>query len=238
DSSAESVLASDDGTSATISTEDAPELVLPREPATKSEGEPNIPDAESAKSSRRNSVQVKPDQPSQDKSTSKESDSSQPVAESPEAWRYRMHQGKWWYLQPTGRWAVWSGDGWSEQPMPGEPGQMQSAAQPMPAAVYSPPRHSPVYSGPRYYYSEFYRPYGGSDSDPYYPLPRPPRKQMTTRGGTRVVPYQGSQNSTVAPSFGPSGAAPSRAIPSNIAPSVAGSTGVRGFASGGGITGR
>lgn len=29
-----------------------------------------------------------------------------------EAWRYKRHQGLWWYWLPAGRWVYWTGDRW------------------------------------------------------------------------------------------------------------------------------
>lgn len=32
--------------------------------------------------------------------------------EADETWRYRRHQGRWWYWLPSEKWVVWSGDRW------------------------------------------------------------------------------------------------------------------------------
>lgn len=29
-----------------------------------------------------------------------------------ETWRYRRHQGQWWYWLPSEKWVVWNGDRW------------------------------------------------------------------------------------------------------------------------------
>ncbi|REK10457.1 MAG: hypothetical protein DWQ37_16360 [Planctomycetota bacterium] len=30
----------------------------------------------------------------------------------PDAWRYKRHNGRWWYWQPNETWSVWNGDDW------------------------------------------------------------------------------------------------------------------------------
>jgi hypothetical protein len=29
-------------------------------------------------------------------------------------WRYRHHNGQWWYYQTNNKWAVWNGSRWTE----------------------------------------------------------------------------------------------------------------------------
>jgi hypothetical protein len=107
-----------------------------------------------------------------------------------ENWRYRRHDGRWWYWLPENRWVVWSDDRWVDPPthaIEGEPtdGLQHQAApryvvpgpstaarllQPRPRSWYYTGR---VYDGPYYYYDEFYEPYGGARPYPYYPEPRP-----------------------------------------------------------------
>ena len=53
-----------------------------------------------------------------------------------ESWRFRWHQGQWWYWQPSNRWVYWSNDQWNSY----EPGQS------VPAAA-SAPRRAQSYSG-------------------------------------------------------------------------------------------
>jgi hypothetical protein len=35
-----------------------------------------------------------------------------PGATDGETWRYRRHNGRWWYWLPSNRWVVWTGDQW------------------------------------------------------------------------------------------------------------------------------
>jgi hypothetical protein len=35
------------------------------------------------------------------------------VSQPGESWRYRRHNGQWWYWLPSEKWAVWSGDRWT-----------------------------------------------------------------------------------------------------------------------------
>ncbi len=32
-----------------------------------------------------------------------------------ESWRYRKHDGKWWYWLPSNRWVVWDGNRWVDR---------------------------------------------------------------------------------------------------------------------------
>jgi hypothetical protein len=38
-----------------------------------------------------------------------QSNASQPG----ESWRYRRHNGQWWYWMPSEKWLVWTGDRWT-----------------------------------------------------------------------------------------------------------------------------
>ena len=53
-----------------------------------------------------------------------------------DTWRFRWHNGQWWYWQPSNRWVVWNNGRW----IPYEPGQ----AAPAPVAA---PRRAQSYSG-------------------------------------------------------------------------------------------
>ncbi|MEX2142110.1 MAG: hypothetical protein WD894_22780 [Pirellulales bacterium] len=103
-------------------------------------------------------------------------------------WRYKQHDGHWWYWLPSNRWVVWSNGDWVDPPMHAiesdraQGPQYQTAPQyiaPSPAARLLQPRPRSwyytgrVYDGPYYYYDEFYEPYGGARPYPYYPEPRP-----------------------------------------------------------------
>lgn len=45
--------------------------------------------------------------------TAAEDISSKPDATAPgETWRFRRHQGQWWYWLPSKKWVVWNGDQW------------------------------------------------------------------------------------------------------------------------------
>ena len=101
-------------------------------------------------------------------------------------WRYRQHDGRWWYWLPSNRWVLWQDGRWVDPPTESiaaehiETPQYQTAPQyvtpaprhlqPRPQSWYYADR---VYNGPRYYYDEFYEPYGGDRPHPYYPVPRP-----------------------------------------------------------------
>ena len=37
-----------------------------------------------------------------------------PAATTSEAWRYRWHEGRWWYWLPRGRWVIWMDGRWVE----------------------------------------------------------------------------------------------------------------------------
>jgi hypothetical protein len=111
---------------------------------------------------------------------------NQPAARDDIQWRYRQHEGRWWYWLPSNRWVMWQDGRWVDppaEPIPSEQietPQYQSAPrysapaprmlQPRPESWYYADR---VYNGPRYYYDEFYEPYGGARPYPYYPTPRP-----------------------------------------------------------------
>jgi len=65
------------------------------------------------------------------------SDAEKPASSSTgEAWRFRWHNGQWWYWQPSNRWVYWSNDRWNSY----EPSQS------VPAAV-TVPRRAQSYSG-------------------------------------------------------------------------------------------
>jgi hypothetical protein len=113
------------------------------------------------------------------------------------SWRYKYHDGRWWYWLPSERWMMWENGRWIDPPSyslegapagAGEPGFAAPATQYPPSVRYAPsyrrqqvltprPRDwyytGRTYDGPYYYYDEFYRPYGGMRPDPYYPVPRP-----------------------------------------------------------------
>lgn len=112
-------------------------------------------------------------------------------------WRYRQHDGHWWYWLPSNRWVVWSDGSWIDPPMhtiesgPIDGSQYHSAPQydaPSPAARLLQPRPRSwyftgrVYDGPYYYYDEFYKPYGGARPYPYYPEPRPAARRPYNAG--------------------------------------------------------
>jgi hypothetical protein len=73
-------------------------------------------------------------------------------ATNPNSWRYRWHDGKWWYWLPSERWVYWSNGAWVRY----EPTE------------YVPPIRYRAYYAPSYYepsYSYRYRSY------PYYGYP-------------------------------------------------------------------
>ncbi len=112
-------------------------------------------------------------------------------------WRYKQHDGRWWYWLPSERWVMWQDGRWIDPPTysleeapagAGIPGFAAPATQYPSSARYAPSyRRQPLltprprdwyytgrtYDGPYYYYDEFYRPYGGVRPDSYYPVPRP-----------------------------------------------------------------
>jgi hypothetical protein len=52
--------------------------------------------------------------------------SGSPAAQQNDAWRYKYHQGQWWYWLPSESWVVWNGQSWD----PYRPGGQQSVARP------------------------------------------------------------------------------------------------------------
>jgi hypothetical protein len=112
------------------------------------------------------------------------------------SWRYKYHDGRWWYWLPSERWVMWQNGRWIDPPTysleeaplgTGEPGFAAPATQYPPSARYAPsyrrqqiltprPRDwyytGRAYDGPYYYYDEFYRPYGGMRPELNYPVPR------------------------------------------------------------------
>jgi hypothetical protein len=46
----------------------------------------------------------------------KRADADKPTAD--ETWRYRKHNGKWWYWLPSNRWVVWNGREWAVHKSP------------------------------------------------------------------------------------------------------------------------
>jgi hypothetical protein len=70
-----------------------------------------------------------------------------------EGWRYRFHDGRWWYWLPTQQWVYWDGSKWNDVVAPPAP----TAA---PAVTYANPGPSPYnpnypnvwpYNDPNYY---------------------------------------------------------------------------------------
>ncbi len=121
-----------------------------------------------------------------------------------ENWRYRQHEGRWWYLLPDNRWVVWSDGAWIDPPthavesepadvLPHQAAPRYVVPSPSPAARLLQPRPRSwyftgrVYDGPYYYYDEFYKPYGGARPYPYYPEPRPYARRPNQYGR----PYYG-----------------------------------------------
>jgi hypothetical protein len=115
---------------------------------------------------------------------------SNPSADGENGWRYRQHEGRWWYWLPSNRWVMWDDGRWIDPPAESIPSgrietpQYESGPRyvvpaPSPAARLMQPRprswyySGGVYDGPRYYYDEFYSPYGGARPYSYYPVPRP-----------------------------------------------------------------
>jgi hypothetical protein len=106
------------------------------------------------------------------------------TANQAESWRYKQHDGRWWYWLPSNRWVVWMDGRWVDPPtgeLAFEPAPVNTSApqyvmprsrlvQPRPQSWYYTDR---VYDGPYYYYDEFYSPYGGARPYSYYPVPRP-----------------------------------------------------------------
>jgi hypothetical protein len=112
------------------------------------------------------------------------------------SWRYKFHDGRWWYWLPSERWMMWQDGRWIDPPTysleeaplgAGEPGFAAPATRYPPSVGYAPSyRRKPVltprprdwyytgraYDGPYYYYDEFYRPYGGMRPELNYPVPR------------------------------------------------------------------
>lgn len=50
------------------------------------------------------------DQPSTDQATNRVDAGRKPKVE---GWRYKWHNGHWWYYQPDKQWLFWNGLGWS-----------------------------------------------------------------------------------------------------------------------------
>ncbi len=107
-----------------------------------------------------------------------------------DAWRYKQHNGQWWYWLPSNRWVVWTDGRWMDPPTESIAGEDIPNNQYLGAPQYIAPRASVVdrlrqprpkswyytegvYDGPSYYYDEFYSPYGGARPYDYYPVPRP-----------------------------------------------------------------
>jgi hypothetical protein len=128
-------------------------------------------------------------------------DSAVSKANDANRWRYKHHQGRWWYWLPSERWVVWKDGRWIDPPTQtivtdnggpeyqseGEyvvpaPSRAARILEPRPRSWYYTGR---TYDGPYYYYDEFYEPYGGSRPHPDYPIPRPypPRYRSSYYGG-------------------------------------------------------
>jgi hypothetical protein len=58
-------------------------------------------------------VRSETDRPSRKPTDGERKREDGPTAES---WRYRWHEGRWWYWLPSGRWAVWMDGRWVEFP--------------------------------------------------------------------------------------------------------------------------
>ncbi|MEX2315581.1 MAG: hypothetical protein WD669_00410 [Pirellulales bacterium] len=44
--------------------------------------------------------------------TSDKPDSAAPTQATGDSWRFKRHDGLWWYWLPSEKWVYWSGDGW------------------------------------------------------------------------------------------------------------------------------
>jgi hypothetical protein len=80
-----------------------------------------------------------------------------------DAWRYRRHNGLWWYWLPSERWVVWIDGAWVDY----EPGMLSPGGR---YFRYGQPRaRVRVYIGDGGYYGDYY-PYGyrWGGYDPYY----------------------------------------------------------------------
>jgi hypothetical protein len=42
-----------------------------------------------------------------------QTDNAQPPAQAADAWRFRRHNGAWWYWLPSNRWVYWTGEKWT-----------------------------------------------------------------------------------------------------------------------------
>lgn len=116
------------------------------------------------------------------------------------------HAGRWWYQMPGNRWVVWQNNRWQATGAPtfsertvndpdaalpeGTPpappsrtmhapsARRSGAVRPLPRSWYF---SGNVYTGPYYYYDEFYKPYGGMRPHLDYPVPQPPRRPGQVR---------------------------------------------------------
>jgi hypothetical protein len=76
--------------------------------------------------------------------------SSAPAKSDPNAWRYKWHNGKWWYYTPNKDWLVYQNDAWA----PFVPSPVQVTV-PAPMVMQNPPVSSyhynrrPGYSSPQ-----------------------------------------------------------------------------------------
>lgn len=75
-----------------------------------------------------------------------ESDPSANVPPGPDAWRYRWHDGYWWYYLPAGSWVYWNGANWA--PFIAPPAAPDNAAMfANGPADYGPLNYGPMHFG-------------------------------------------------------------------------------------------
>jgi hypothetical protein len=79
---------------------------------------------------------------------------SSPPASSPDAWRYRWFDGRWWYWTSENRW-MWYNDDEEWVPYDTTQGPSPTAQNQMPP----PPHGGEIYPAPGYLYAPYYRGY-------------------------------------------------------------------------------